>query len=276
MAIWGFGIVQSLELERTGQRALGELCEKLAAIADVRLRPFVAQSHAELARAVDDEEVALAWLPPIPTIELEDSRLATVLAIPLRNGQTSYSSALVTRRGIRPNASRDLATTLAELRGRRVAWVDAESAAGYLVPRMQLAASGVEDPGSFWGRETFVRTHPAVIDAVVSGQAEVGATYCQLDAQKNVVRGAWIDEEGLARRPIEVLATFGPIPNDALVVSNLVPVADRSALTRAMQVPRVRELLGQLVGATDFRMPSATHYEPLRHLLRTARARGSR
>lgn len=276
MAVWGLGIVQSLELERAGQHALGELCDLLAAGSDVRLRPFVAQSHAELTRAIDDEEVALAWLPPIPTIELEDSRLATVLAIPLRSGRTSYWSALVTRRGIRPNAARDLATTLAELRGRRVAWVDAESAAGYLVPRMQLAASGVDDPGSFWARETFVRTHPAVIDAVVSGQAEVGATYCQLDAQKNVVRGAWIDEDGLARRPVEVLATFGPIPNDALVVSNLVPVADRSALTRAMQVPRVRELLGQLVGATDFRMPSATHYEPLRHLLRTARARGSR
>ena len=295
LAVWGFGIVQSRELERAGQRAFAELCDVVAASTSVRLRPFVAQSHAELTHAIDDEEVALAWLPPIPTIELEAKNLATVLAIPFRNATMSYHCALIARRGLRPK--KDLSALIEDLRGIRAAWVEPTSAAGYLVPRMQLAALGV-DLGSFFAREIFTRSHPAVVEAIVSGQADVGATYCHVDRSKQVIRGAWLDEDGRASRPIEVLTTFGPIPNDALVVSNLMPVTDRAALTRWLldstspkrpsqpptsesspqrpAGPRVRELLAQLLGASDFRMPSAAHYDPLRHLLRTARVRGTR
>ena len=303
MAAWGFGIVQSRELERAGQRAFAELCDLVAASTSVRLRPFVAQSHAELTHAIDDEEVALAWLPPIPTIELEAKKLATVLAIPYRNGTMSYHCALIARRGLRPR--KDFTALVEDLRGLRAAWVEPSSAAGYLVPRMQLAAGGV-DVGTFFAREIFTRSHPAVVDAIVGGQADIGATYCHVDARKQVVRGAWLDEDGRASRPIDVLTTFGPIPNDALVVSNLMPVTERAALTRWLldatspgrpcQPPltgdaglatsrrtmsmtttrlRVRELFAQLLGASDFRMPSAAHYDPLRHLLRTARVRGT-
>lgn len=266
MEVWGFGVVQTNELERAGSRTLDELCTLLSDAAGVRFRPVVATGHRDLAEAVEEREVGLAWLPPIMSIELEARNVTTVLAIPARNGTTTYHTALVVRQG-GPR-------TVEALKGRRAVWVQRDSAAGYIVPRMNLASQGI-DVLRYFSREMFVHSHPGVIDAIVSGEADVGATYCHVDATGKAIRGAWLDETGRSQRPIDVLATFGPIPNDALVGSNDLSASTRSALTRCLldPSPRVRELFTKL-GSGDFRVPSAAHYDSLKHLLRAARARG--
>jgi phosphonate transport system substrate-binding protein len=194
--------------------------------------------------------------------------VAAVLAIPARRGATTYHAAFITRRG-GPK-------TLADLRGRRAAWVQRDSAAGYLVPRMHLAAQGF-DVLRFFSRELFVHSHAGVVDAVVSGDADVGATFCNVDVPSGkVVRSSWQDENGVAIRPIEAIATMGPIPNDAVVASNELPAAARSALTRWLLTldGAAKTMFESLLGAGDFRVPATNHYEMLRHALRAAHARG--
>ncbi|MBX3229453.1 MAG: phosphate/phosphite/phosphonate ABC transporter substrate-binding protein [Labilithrix sp.] len=268
MSVWGFGIVQTQELERAGSRVFEELCLLLSEAAGTTLRPVVAQGHRDLADSVESGDVALAWLPPIMSIELETRGITTVLAIPARNGTTTYHSALIVRKG-GPRS-------IAELRGRRAVWVQRDSAAGYIVPRMNLASQGI-DVLRYFMREMFVHSHPGVIDAVVSGEADVGATYCHVEAgTSRVIRGAWVDDAGRPLRPIEVLSTFGPIPNDALVCSNDLSATARAGLARAIldASPRVRDLFTKLLGSGDFRVPSAAHFDSLKHTLRAARARG--
>jgi ABC-type phosphate/phosphonate transport system substrate-binding protein len=266
--VWGFGIVQTQELERAGRRVFDELCALLGDATQLRFRPYVATGHRDLAEAIEDGEVGLACLPPIMSIELDARRVASVLAIPARNGITTYSAALV----VRPGGPR----SIAELKGRRAVWVQRDSAAGYIVPRMSLASQGI-DVLRYFAREIFVHSHPGVIESIVSGDADVGATYCHVDAATNkVIRGAWLDDTGRSLRPIEVLATFGPIPNDALVGSNDLSATARASLTRSLldPEPRIKELFGKLLGSGDFRVPSAAHYDSLKHTLRAARARG--
>jgi phosphonate transport system substrate-binding protein len=296
VTVRGFGIVQTPELERAGRGVFEELCDLVSEASGVAFEPTVARSYQDLADGLSGEEIGLAWLPPIPTIELESRDLTTTLAIPMRNGSTSYHSALVVRRGGPRSVD--------ELRGRRAVWVQRESAAGYIVPRMHLAAKGI-DILRFFSRELFVESHSAVIDAVVGGEADVGATYCHVepggrmgpgpllaglgplpagDSQRppasgelgRVVRGAWMDDERRSIRPIEVLATFGPIPNDAVVASNTLSAAARSSVTRWLldPKPRARELLARFLGSGDFRVPSPLHFDSLRHTLRAVRARG--
>lgn len=267
---YGFGIVQAHELEQAGRSVFAELCALLSEASGVTFKPTITTSYRELAVGIEDGEVGVAWLPPIPTIDLESRRLSTVLGIPARNGATTYHSALIVRRG-GPKS-------VAELRGRRAVWVQRESAAGYLVPRMHLAAQGL-DVLRFFARELFVHSHSAVVDAIVHGDADVGATYCHERSEGDaprVVRGPWMDEDGRSQRPIEVLTTFGPIPNDALVGSNELSASTRSAVTRWLLDPtdRARDLLKRLLGSGDFRVHDASHYDPLKHMLRTARARG--
>ncbi len=265
--VWGFGIVRANDWS-DGKTPFGELCSLASAAAGVRFEPVYTTSYDELAAAIRDGEVGLAWLPPVPTIELENRGVASVLAIPARRGATTYHAAFITRRG-GPK-------TLAELRGRRAAWVQRDSAAGYLVPRMHLAAQGF-DVLRFFSRELFVHSHTGVVDAVVNGDVDVGATFCSVDIPTGrVVRSSWQDESGASLRPVEAIATMGPIPNDALVASNAVPAAARSALTRWLLTldGRAKEIFEKMLGSGDFRVPAPNHYEMLRHALRAAHARG--
>jgi phosphonate transport system substrate-binding protein len=265
--VWGFGVVRANDWS-DGRTPFAELCALASAAAGVRFEPVMTSSYDELAAAIRDGEVGLAWLPPIPTIELEASGTASVLAIPARRGSTIYHAAFIVRRG-GPK-------TLAELRGRRAAWVQRDSAAGYLVPRMHLAAQGF-DVLRFFARELFVHSHAGVVDAIVNGDADVGATFCSVDnISGRVLRSMWQDEQGNTIRPIEAITTMGPIPNDALVAASEVPAAARSALTRWLLTldGRAKEIFEALLGSGDFRVPAPNHYEMLRHAMRAAHARG--
>ncbi len=263
---WGFGIVKGGDMPSLRVQ-LEELCGLASEAAGVRFTPWLAGSYKELADAIDDNEVGLAWMPPLPTLDLMSRGVAAPVAIPARQGVTSYHAALV----VRKNGPK----SLAELQGRRAAWVDRESAAGYLVPRMFLAAQGF-DVLRFFSRELFVHAHAAVVDAVASGDVDVGATYCHVDASGRAIRGAWLDEHGNPTRSLEVLATMGPIPNDALVAARELPANARSGLLRwlvSLDAP-TRELFDKVLSASEFRVPAPDHFEALRHVVRAARARG--
>lgn len=265
-SVWGFGIVRANEL--SGSRAAFErLCAAATAATGVRLTPFSATSYRELAEALERGEVGFAWMPPVPSVELEERRVASVLAVPTRSGTTSYHAALVVRRG-GPRA-------LADLRGRRAAWVQRDSAAGYIVPRAHLAAQGF-DVLRFFSREIFVHSHEAVLDAVSAGEVDVGATFCALDDGGAVVRASWLDEHGKSTRPIETLETMGPIPNDALLASLELPATTRAAMTRWLLALDAdgRDAFRRLLDADEFRLAPPGHYDALRHALRAARARG--
>lgn len=265
--VWGFGIVRSNDWAQE-QSSFEELCTLASAACGLRFEPVVVGSYAELTASILDGEVGLAWLPPVSTINLEARGTAMVLAIPARRGSTTYHAAFIVRRG-GPK-------TLAELRGRRAAWVQRDSAAGYLVPRMHLAAQGF-DVLRFFSRELFVHSHAGVMEAVLSGEADVGATFCNVEASTGkVLRSAWQDESGQSIRPIEALATMGPIPNDALVAAAELPANARLALTRWLLTldGRAKEIFEGLLGSGDFRVAAANHYEMLRHALRAAHARG--
>ncbi len=247
---------------------LGEICSLATAAVGEKIVPHFATSYRELAQALETGKMGLAWMPPIPAVELEENRVGVVLAVPARKGLATYHSALITRLG-GPRTVKDCA-------GRDVAWVDAESASGYLIPRLHLASLGI-DVRTFFGKEIYARTHAAVVDAVVAGRVTLGATYCNFDSSsKRVTNAGWTDPDGHNARPVEMLASAGPIPNDAIVGSAKLPLPLRASLTRFVLElqPRGKELFQQLLRATEFRVLPAAHFEPLKHIVRAARARG--
>jgi phosphate/phosphite/phosphonate ABC transporter binding protein len=265
-ATWGFGLARSHEVSSL-QSLFAELCELISKATGTTFTPNHALTYRELADALRRGEVGIAWMPPIPAIELQDQGACTALVLPSRGGQTSYHAAIIVRRG-GPK-------TLAELKGRRIAWVHRDSASGYLVPRLHLSSLGYEVL-HFFSREIFVGSHIAAIDALVGGQVDATVTFCSLDGAGRVVTAGWTAADGSNVRPVEVIATIGPIPNDAVVASTLLPASVRSAVTRWLLAleERPRQILAELLHAGDFRVASPTHYESLRHTVRAARARG--
>ncbi len=267
---YGFGIARSLDVSASRTR-LSEACEIASRATGVVFFPHHALTYRELAESIVRGDLGAAWVPPMTAIELEDKQQATILALPVRRGLVSYHAAIIAR------PSKDAgARALAALKGKRAAWVDRESAAGFIVPRMHFIANGL-DPSGFFAHESFLHSHEAVIDAVLGGQADVGATFCVLDPKSGRITSAgFTSADGKVVRDVDVLATPGPIPNDAIVVSNQLPIEARQALLKWLLAldPRAKELFSELVRADGFRPAMPSHFEALRRLLEQSKALG--
>ncbi len=207
--------------------------ERLAArLATVIGRPAVAVVLADYRSLVDALAAGaldLAWMPPAAFVEAE-KKGSRALVVASRLGRTTYRSAIITRQDA-PVRS------LAELRGQSVAWVDRDSASGYLFALADLL--GELGHGSELGRQHFVGSHRAVCEAVADGWATAGATYAIVDDDGAVATSGWHERLGPRADEIRVLAFTGPIPGDN--------VACRPGLDPATQ----RRLADALVALAD-------------------------
>lgn len=158
-------------------------------------------TYKELAASVREGASDVAWLPPVVYAWIAEG--VTPVGSIVREGETAYSAAVVTRED---SAIR----SLADLKSVRAGWVDPWSAAGYVVPRIELAKRGIL-PADGFRTETFYGSHREALLALARGDCDVAAVYAS----------AWSGLDDLA---VRVLATFGPIPTDVLAVRrNLAP-----------------------------------------------------
>ncbi len=91
------------------------------------------------------------------------------LARPINlNGRSTYAGLIFVRRnsGIKNAAA---------MRGKRFAFVERATSAGYIFPLAYLHAQGVKDVDAFLGESYFAGSHDASIYAVLQGKANIGA-----------------------------------------------------------------------------------------------------
>jgi phosphate/phosphite/phosphonate ABC transporter binding protein len=244
----------------------------LGKMAGVDVNPDPSDSYEELAKRAYKRAVDLAWMPPLPFIALERKKRAIPLVTHHRGGSTQFHAVIVVRGDTRIRSPQGL-------KGKRAAWVDPHSAAGFVVPRVQLAALGL-DPRTSFAEERFYGTHEAVIRAVVGGRADFGATYARVDRAGEVVHGPWADLPG-AEEATRVLAAFGSIPSDVLVARSDLDDDVRERVTRALRGichdVEGSMLVRDIFGVHEFRPWTAAidaRYEPLRSLAADAHASG--
>ncbi len=202
-------------------------------------------------------DIDVAWLPPVLALRAVSASRALPIALPVRRGVSSFHTALFTQVGSAIQRPADLS-------GARAAWVDKNSASGYLVIRAALRAQGVDFQSAF-AEERFVGSHDAVVRAVVHGTTDVGATYVHHDARAGGVwRAGWGDAS------VHVLARVGPIPSDVLAAGVHVPVSRIRRVQQALTSGAHGELVAAanlLLEAEGFEQADSHHLEPLEQLL---------
>jgi phosphonate transport system substrate-binding protein len=177
----------------------------------------VAPTYAALYEMFTSGGVDVAWLPPLLTARaLAEERGANgghvLVAVPSRHGATSYRSALIVARESR-------FTKPSELLNARAAWIDRDSAAGYVFPRAHLREHGI-GPGDL-ADEAFVRSAGLVCSTIADGRADVGATHVSEAAAADPEK-AFADLErqfAPARWRLRVLSITAQIPPDGVVVA---------------------------------------------------------
>jgi phosphonate transport system substrate-binding protein len=99
----------------------------------------------------------------------------------------------------------------ADIKGKRFAFVEHATTAGYLFPLAYFKASGVSDPEKFLGQSFFAGSHDAAILAVLNREADVGAA-------KNTIYDQLAGENPRIEQELIILATSGVVPQNCLAV----------------------------------------------------------
>jgi phosphonate transport system substrate-binding protein len=198
--------VPVLAAEQTGAAAAA-----LAAVLERRLGTpvtvAVADSYSELEDDVADGEVDFAWLPPYEAAQLAAGVGVAPLLRALRGGRLEYHATLFVR------ADSPL-VRLDDLQGKRVGFVHRRSASGYLVPAAYLVEHGID-----FGAPLFLGSHEGVVEAVVAGRADAGATYATVSdatASPPVIASASWHQLPKVAADLRPLAVMGPIPSDTI------------------------------------------------------------
>ena len=259
-----FGLVAA-PLEGDASVAFDSLAAWLRAHDDLDIERKAWPSYRALAESVREGKSDVAWLPPVVYAWLAEA--VTPLGCIVRGGSTSYSAALVAR-------EESSLQGLADLGGSRAGWVDPWSAAGYVVPRLELARAGI-DPSVTFRSETFYGTHREALLALARGDCDVAGTYARTGEGKAAPEGAWSDLEGVR---VRVIATFGSIPSDVIAVRRNLPPAQYerafAAFRHACADPTARPLVRAVFGGDELREGIEPGHEALRSAYERATANG--
>ncbi len=164
----------------------------------------IVESYEEMVRLIESKEVHLGVLSPLSYVRAKKAQPGLrLLASQVANGATTYSAYIITRAdaGI---------PDLKSLQSKRFAFVDKLSTSGYLYPMAELKGLGIE-PGSFFSEVVYAGDHEKLIEWVLAGKVDAGATS---SSAFNIMKGKAGEGQNLA-----IIGKSGRIPYDAVVAN---------------------------------------------------------
>jgi phosphonate transport system substrate-binding protein len=149
----GFNPAQDATKVLTSAKPITNYLEET--VRGVEFKATVAQDYRGLLEAMRSGQLDFAWLNPSGYVDASKEGIADVLLKSSREAGPFYWSAFIVKADSKFRKLEDLS-------GASVAWVDPNSAAGYLFPRATLAQAK-QDPDKFFGKEVFAGGHDAVV-----------------------------------------------------------------------------------------------------------------
>jgi len=151
-------------------------------------------------------------------------------------------------------------TSLEDLKGKVMCWVDPNSTSGYIIPRIMLAANGI-DPDTDFAKTVEAGSHNNVITQVYTGECDVGASYA--DARSSI-EADYPDVKDV----VAVLATTTEIPNDSVSFISDMDEEMRNDIINALleyaATPEGQETLNNLYNIENLQKVDDSFYDPFR------------
>ncbi|MDH4163705.1 MAG: phosphate/phosphite/phosphonate ABC transporter substrate-binding protein [Nitrospirota bacterium] len=175
------------------------------------------------------------------------------------DGSSTYSGYLFVRRD-------SAIKTVADMKGKRMAYVEKATTAGYLFPLAYFREHGVTDLNGFFSETIFAGSHDAAVSAVLDRKADIGAAkHSMWDRVKQ--ENSRVDEE------LIILAQSPTVPSNGLCVRKDLPPTLIAKLKEALlnldKDPEGKKVLVQF-GALRFIETTAGDYKPVFDMARNA------
>ncbi len=160
--------------------------------------------------------------------------------------------------------------TLADIQGKKLAFVDPASTSGYLLPLKVLKDKKIEPKDT-----VFAMRHDSVVTMIYQGQVDAGATFYsppfkdEIQDARRLVKTQFPDVE----KKIKIIELTEPIPNDPIVFRKDMPEEIKKNLVDAFMkfvaTPEGKDAFDKIYGVTDLKLATDKDYESVRTMLKT-------
>jgi phosphonate transport system substrate-binding protein len=233
-------------LAPNARRLAAHLAEALGTPTEV----YLPTTYAAVVEALRAGHVHVAYLSGWPYLHAHRESGAELLVVEERNGAPSYRSQWYVRAdgGVE---------SLADLRGRAVAFPSPTSTSGYLFPVARVIEEGLLDPGAdpkaFFGQIVFAGGYQQALQALANGSVDAAAA-------SDYAFEMYLDEA--QRAGVRVLTHQGPVPTHGIAVAGSLSAAWKARIRDALLTLNEdanRELLRSVYGAE--RLVARSHDE---------------
>jgi phosphonate transport system substrate-binding protein len=233
-----------------------EIARQLQGFTGLHFSTSVATSYAAVIEAMGAGKVDIGWLATFSYVLAKDKYDAELLLIVERFGKPFYRGQIMVRTDSGIN-------TLADLKGKTMAYVDPASTSGHLYPKALMMAKG-HDPDSFFSKSIFAGSHNAVVLSLLKGEVDAGAAY---DGARAAVAKSYPD----VFKKIKVIAYTQDIPNDTVTARRGLPselkARIKEGLKHLSKTPEGGKVLKRVYGISGL-MDLDAFFDPVREASR--------
>jgi phosphonate transport system substrate-binding protein len=216
------------EIIASGDQLAAMVAEKTGLVIEAN----VGTDFAAVREAIGAGKAHIGWLNTFNYVLANEKYGVEVGLVTERFGSSTYTGQLNVR------ADSGIAS-LDDLKGKVMCWVDPNSTSGYIIPRIMLAANGI-DPDNDFSKTIEAGSHNNVITAVYNGECDVGTSYA--DARSSI-EADFPD----VKEKVVVLATTTDIPNDSVSFAKDFPAETREqVITALLEIAGTEEGLAAL------------------------------
>ncbi len=191
------------------QRNAQPLVEQLSKALKREVQPVLATDYTGLVEAFRNGRLDAAFLTPASYVMAQQEAGVKVILRTQRGALPYYYSVVFARKDSEIK-------TLADLKGKTVAFGDNLSTAGYIYPLKMFKAAGIQ-PDTDFENVLFSGGHDATVLAVYNKKVTAGATYANDEKGEDAAWRHVLTPEQIAE--IEVVKVSEPIPSDNICVS---------------------------------------------------------
>ncbi|NFH68174.1 phosphate/phosphite/phosphonate ABC transporter substrate-binding protein [Clostridium botulinum] len=179
------------------------ILERLLKGINLTPRMIIVKDYDALSDQIKKGTIDMGWFSPFAYVIAKNKANVTPLVTPRVNGKTYYNGYIIANKNSRIK-------TLSDLKNKSFAYVDKNSASGYLYARHILKANKM-NPDRLFSDVSFAGSHDNVINGVLNGSFDAGATYNEaLDKAK---------ENGVNLNDLIIVSMTDNIQKDAIAVS---------------------------------------------------------
>lgn len=180
----------------------------------------------------------------------------------IRHGSSTYQSQFLAR-------TDGPIKSITDLKGKKMAFVDAASTSGYLLPLKMLRDKGIEP-----SQTVFAGKHDNVVSMIYQGQVDAGATFYSPPAEKEIqdARRLVLTQYPDVEKKVKIVELSDSIPNDPVIFRKDMPEEMKQKIVDAflsfIKTPEGKVAFDKIVGVSDLKVATDADYDGVRQMLK--------